>query len=301
MVSRLVSDLRVSGSVRALSLCPIWSESVSGSPVRPPRRAGTIPLLIGMIFEVTLVTTPTEWEELQLRSLSFVQDWMLGLVLLHLWAYLCAAGVLDGLRLAENNAGNGENLWQGRILGATNALKRGIDQGRWDLVTSKLLVRGRIHTASVSYSHGADRSLVQLDDLAIPVCAGILKAILVPVSLVVLLSAAMENLPKPLTLSFMAFLPLPLIQLESNITALNETDVMEGVNLLEADQDESFQVRECCASHLASISPVFCKLTIIFHAGVHAANLSLGGRHVFVGARCNPVYEPNSGLDIIGA
>ena len=51
------------------------------------------------------MTAATEWEENHFGSLHLGQDWGLGVVFLHLWFYLNATGVLDGVALSQVGLG----------------------------------------------------------------------------------------------------------------------------------------------------------------------------------------------------
>merc|ERR1719231_1084572 len=103
---------------------------------------GLAPLIVGVVFEVTLVTASTDWEEKYIGSLHFLQDWGLGVVFLHLWFYLNAAGVLDGVVLSQAHAQPPrENVWQRRTLAVVNALHLGLSQGQWQAVTMNEFVR----------------------------------------------------------------------------------------------------------------------------------------------------------------
>lgn len=54
----------------------------------------TTPLLVGLFFEAAVVTSAKDWADAGLRSLHPVHDWALGLLLVHLWAAVAAAGYL---------------------------------------------------------------------------------------------------------------------------------------------------------------------------------------------------------------
>jgi len=53
---------------------------------------GFLPILVGTLFEVTFVTGAEEWDSKGLAALAPLQDWGLGFVLLHGWAFLAAKG-----------------------------------------------------------------------------------------------------------------------------------------------------------------------------------------------------------------
>ena len=57
---------------------------------------GLAPFLLGLLFDLALVLPVKTWAEEGVGSLSFGADWLVGLVLLHQWAYLAAVGMVDG-------------------------------------------------------------------------------------------------------------------------------------------------------------------------------------------------------------
>ena len=64
------------------------------------------------------------------------------MVFLHLWFYLNASGVLDGVKLSQAHAQPPrENVWQRRTLAVVNALHLGLSQGQWQAVTMDEFVR----------------------------------------------------------------------------------------------------------------------------------------------------------------
>lgn len=66
------------------------------------------PLLVGLFFEAAVVTSAKDWADSGLRSLHPFHDWALGLLLVHLWAAVAAAGYLgdpNKHRAAPRDAG----------------------------------------------------------------------------------------------------------------------------------------------------------------------------------------------------
>jgi hypothetical protein len=68
------------------------------------------------------VLRPKAWRVLTDHGGDRLTDWALGVILLHLWAYLCYFGVLDGIWIQLRNNRAGPNRWQ-------TAVKV---SGRWD-------------------------------------------------------------------------------------------------------------------------------------------------------------------------
>lgn len=145
-----------------------WYHRLTANP--PPIRAigaffcfmvlwfGVIPMMLGVVFEVTFITSATDWDELGFKALNGYQQWFFGMTLLHVWAGVMLTGWFDdegvaGRAAALLRGGGGRN--QAHVpqpipadnlphikLNLENALGglRGGLQGVWDGLTMKLLV-----------------------------------------------------------------------------------------------------------------------------------------------------------------
>lgn len=142
---------------------------------------GVAPLMVGTLFEMTLVVAADSWEAEGLRCLALGQDWVLGLVLLHLWAYLSLSNVVNGLWIQRRDA---LNPWQQRIARVVLAWHSLVVDQSWDLVTMQTMVV----------------------DLAMPITWTIGKALIFPFSLAIPLAGAcplvLRFLPRSIGTSF---------------------------------------------------------------------------------------------------
>jgi hypothetical protein len=93
-------------------------------------------MMIGLLFEVVVVASMPEWRQ-DTFELSYLQDWALGCIFLHLWAYLIVAGAWQAV-VADAEQGE----WQARLQTASDHLMLVVRTGRpQDLHTEFLLYR----------------------------------------------------------------------------------------------------------------------------------------------------------------